>query len=125
MKSFFNGLALLLVFIICILFWVHQLEGQEKYIDISIYSVLMFTVLSIILQLLLRKSVYSPNKQLFISITLANMLLKIVFSALLLLLYKKLTLPLDTKFIIPFLIVYLGFTIFETWFMVRLSDGKS
>jgi hypothetical protein len=52
------------------------------------------------------------------------MLVKMVFSIVLLLVYKEVKQPLDGKFILPFLTIYLIFTIFETWFMVRLADEK-
>jgi len=124
MKNFLRGFALLMTILGVFLYILYSSVIQQYYIDISVYSILMFSILSILLHFFLKKSVSSPNKQLFLSITLGNMLIKMIFSACLLLIYNKLTQPPDTKFILPFLIIYLGFTIFETWFMVKLSDEK-
>ncbi len=127
MKHFFHfifRLFLVLVVLIPILYYMHTFEAQKNNVYVSIYSVAMFTVLSIFLYFFLHKSVRSPNLQLFISITLMNMLIKMACSVGLLLLYKAKYQPVNGKFIIPFLLVYLFFTIFETFFMVELADQK-
>ncbi len=127
MKHFFHflfHLFLVLVILIPILYCVHCFEAQKNNVYVSVYSISMFTVLSLLLYLFLYKSVKSPNKQLFISITLMNMLIKMTCSIVLLLIYKANYHPVNGKFIIPFLLVYLFFTIFETYFMVNLADQK-
>jgi len=121
---FIIRLCLVIIILIPVLVFVHSFASQKNYTTVSYYSVCMFTVLSIILYLLLYNSVKNPNKQLFISITLANMLIKMVCSIALLLIYRAVQQPADGKFIVPFLIIYLIFTIFETWFMIRLADKK-
>lgn len=127
MKNFFHfiiHLFLVLLFLIPFLYYIHSFEAQKNNVYVSIYSVMMFTIMSIILYFFLSKSVKSPNKQLFISITLMNMLIKMICSIGLLLIYKATYHPVNGKFIIPFLFVYLYFTIFETYFMVTLADQK-
>jgi hypothetical protein len=127
MKHFFyflSQLSLLLVVIIPVLYYIHSFDAQKNNVPVSLYSVSMFTVLSILLYIFLHKSVKHPDKQLFISITLMNMLIKMVCSIGLLLIYKVAYQPANGKFIIPFLVVYLFFTIFETYFMVNLADQK-
>ena len=84
----------------------------------------MFTLMSVVLYIILKKSLLNPDKQVFISITMANMLVRMLCSIILLLLYKNIKAPADNKFIISFLIVYIIFTIFETYFMVGLADQK-
>lgn len=122
MKYYIKGLIVALVVLFPVLFYIYTFEDQKNYVDISYYGVVMFGVLSILLFVFLTKSLKSTNKQLFISITLTNMLVKMVCSIMLLLIYKEINQPPDGKFIIPFLSIYLTFTIFETWFMVRLAD---
>lgn len=127
MKHFFHflfQLLVLLVVIIPVLYYIHSFDSQKNNVHVSLYSVSMFTVLSILLYIFLYKSVKNPDKQLFISITLMNMLVKMVCSIGLLLLYKAAYQPANGKFIFPFLIIYLFFTIFETYFMVNLADQK-
>ena len=122
MNYYIKGLALSLLVLIPLLYYIHSFDSQKQYIDISFYTVAMFALLSIFLFFFLRRSIFSSSKQLFISITLTNMLIKMFCSIALLLLYRELNQPPDGKFILPFLSIYLIFTIFETWFMVKLSD---
>jgi hypothetical protein len=125
MRHFFKGFALTQIILLPTLYYIHSFETQINYIDLSIYSVCLFSFLSIILYIFLGRSVAHPNKQLFLSITLANMITKMLFSILLLVIYKLVTKPADGKFIIPFICIYLFFTIFETWFMIKMANEKS
>jgi len=122
MNYYIKGLALSLLVLIPLLYYIHSFDSQKQYIDISFYTVAMFALLSIFLFFFLKRSIFSSSKQLFISITLTNMLIKMFCSIALLLIYRELNQPPDGKFILPFLSIYLIFTIFETWFMVKLSD---
>ena len=124
MKYFLRGYILMMAVLVPLLLYVHSLDTQKTYTPVSQYSLAMFSGLSVILYFFLRKSVKSPNKQLFISITLTNMLVKMVFSIVLLLIYRNIYHPADGKFIIPFLFVYIFFTTFETWFMIKMADEK-
>ena len=104
--------------------FVHTFESLKVYSDLSYYSIIMFSIMSIVLYILLRKSLFSADKQIFTSITLTNMLIRMLGSITLLLFYKKIKECLDNKFIISFLVIYVIFTIFETYFMVGLADQK-
>lgn len=121
---FARRLCLVIVILIPTLYVVHSFESLHNYLDLSIYSSIMFIVHSILLYMYMFKSAKSSDKQLFISLTLANMLVRVVCSIVLLIVYKKLFNPVDGKFIIPFLCVYLIFTIFESGFMVGLAGEK-
>ena len=122
--QFFGRLLLIILFLMVIMYFMHEIAALSRYRDLTLYSIIMFTVMSIVLYVILRKSLFNADKQVFISITLANMLMRMLCSIILLLIYKKLKAPADNNFIISFLIVYIIFTIFETYFMVRLSDHK-
>lgn len=122
MKNYIKGLSISLLILLPVLYYIHSFESQRQYTDISIYAMAMFFVLSIALFIFLKFALHSTNKQLFISVTLTNMLVKMIFSIALLVMYKEINQPQDGKFILPFLTIYLIFTIFETWFMVKMAD---
>jgi cation transporter-like permease len=84
----------------------------------------MFLILSLLHYLIIEKTVKKNRGQLFISYTMAGMLLKMFASIAVLLVYKYHKMPPDGKFVIPFLIIYLFFTTFETWFMMQLAGRK-
>lgn len=123
MKDYAKGYFIAIIILIPILYLIDSSLFDAGY-SIALYGIAMFTVLSILLYYFLRKSIFSPNKQLFLSITIANTLIKMVCSVGLLLIYKKIHNPIDGDFVLPFLIIYLVFTTFETWFMIRMADEK-
>jgi hypothetical protein len=122
MKYYLKGLGISLLILLPTLYYIHSFDSQKQYVDVSFYATIMFFILSIVLFLFLKLSLHSTNKQLFISVTLTNMLVKMIFSIALLVMYKEINQPQNGKFILPFLTIYLIFTIFETWFMVKMAD---
>ncbi|MFN8337664.1 MAG: hypothetical protein U0T36_01475 [Saprospiraceae bacterium] len=124
MKNFIIGYIISILVLIPILWSLMVFVLDSGTNTIIQYSLIMFTGLSIGLYYFLSISVRSPNKQMFISVTIANTLIKIVCSIGLLFAYKKVNNPPDGNFIFPFLAIYLVFTIFETWFMVKMADEK-
>ena len=123
-KQYLFGFLVCLMILIPSLIGVHQYLGEGKYIDLSVIGTVVFFVMSLLLFFFLNISLKSTNKQLFLSITLANMLVKMVTTIAILLIYRKFSAPPDNKFVFPFLIIYISFTIFETWFMVKLAHRK-
>jgi hypothetical protein len=122
--SFFLKFALLLFFLVLSLTLLHSFMAFSSYIDLSFYTVSMFSLLCVLLYYLLKMSVHSVQKQLFISLTMINTLAKMSCSVILLLIYYYVKQPADGKFIIPFLFIYFTFTIFETYFMLGLANQK-
>jgi hypothetical protein len=121
---FLIQLIVLMIVLFISMYIIHAFTSLTGYFDLSIFSICMFGGMSVVLYFLLRRSLSLPNKQTFISLTLANMLFRMAGSVFLLWLYKKFYEPVDNKFIYVFLLIYIIFTIFETYFMIRLSDQK-
>jgi FtsH-binding integral membrane protein len=121
---FVRNLLIFLTFLVLVLSVVHSFESQADTILLSVMAVVLFTLLSIGLFIALKISVKSTNKQLFISYTLINMLVRMVVSIVLLLVYREIFKPVDGKFVLPFLVIYVLFTIFETSFMLKIADEK-
>lgn len=84
----------------------------------------MFAVHAAILYIILWKSSTSPNRQIFLNVTLVNSLVKMAISVAFLVLYKVRVNPPNGKFIIPFVVIYVMYTIFETVFMLNLAEQK-
>ena len=108
----------------CLLFTIHRLEDYNKYWDITMVSVALFVLMSAGLYKISKLAVKSPNKQIFISIALGNLFVKFLMTGLILGIYYKITQPSDTKFVLPYLVIYISFTIFETVLLLKISDGK-
>ena len=121
---FVKNLLVFIAFLVVVLLFVHSFESQADTVILSIMTVVLFTMLSIGLYIALKISVKSTNKQLFISYTLLNMIIRMVLSIVLLLVYREIFKPVDGKFVLPFLVIYVLFTIFETSFMLKIADEK-
>jgi len=121
---FVRNLLVFLAFLVLVLVFLHSFESQSDTAILSIMTVVLFTILSIVLYIALRISVKSTNKQLFISYTILNMIIRMVISIGLLLMYREIYKPVDGKFVLPFLVIYILFTIFETSFMLKIADEK-
>lgn len=121
---FFGKLISVIIIVSCIMLWIHTWPVFSPYQNLTKYSILMFTVMSVLLYIFLYHSLYAKDRQIFISVTLINMFVRMAGSIVLLIIYKKYFNPADNKYIISFLIIYAIFTIFETYFMVGLADKK-
>lgn len=121
---FVRNLLIFLAFLVLVLVFLHSFESQSDTAILSVMTVVLFTILSIVLYIALRISVKSTNKQLFISYTILNMIIRMVMSIGLLLMYREIYKPVDGKFVLPFLVIYILFTIFETSFMLKIADEK-
>lgn len=93
----------------------------QPYWGLTLISVSLMVSLSIIAYFLALKAVKSDQRGSFINLIILNIMLKLFLSFALVLLYAKFTAPSNKLFVIPFLAVYLYFTIFETYFLSKQS----
>ncbi|MBK9255929.1 MAG: hypothetical protein IPM42_10610 [Saprospiraceae bacterium] len=124
LKSYLFYLVLVNILTLGILYYVDTFDRTSPYFNVGLTSLCLFTVFSTGLYLILRYFAKHPNKQLFLSGTVFNMFFKMLFSVGILMLYYVIKKPGDGAFVIPFLVVYVTFTIFETFFMLQLAQEK-
>lgn len=124
MKYLLRALVLTLAINFVILFVIHSFDSFSSYWDISMVSILVFLAMSFGLYFIAKKAFKSKNKQIFISIALGNLFFKFLITGIILAAYYKIVLPEDTKFVLPYLFIYISFTIFETVLLLKVSDGK-
>ena len=68
-----------------------------------------------------KKTARSSNKNAFTNAVMISLFVKMIVTACMILVFNKLTHPSSTIFLLPFFIVYLGYTIFEAYFMIHLG----
>ena len=122
--KFLITIIIFYILLLISLWFVHSFESQKNTIDLSLIATLLFTIQSIILFFVLHVSVKNKNRQIFISVTLINMIVKMILSIGVLLYYREILNPTDGKFLIPFLVVYTFFTVFETSIMIKIAGRK-
>lgn len=104
---------------------IYLLPGISPYLDLGIITWVLFSVLSVILFFIADKVVNLPERTKFISLTIANMLVKMMVSIGLIWTYYLAKKPQSGLFIVPFLLVYGIFTIFETRFLLQIADQNN
>lgn len=124
-NSFFFWLTLLTLILVSGLWFLHSLKGFDYFFDFSMICLAFFIFLSLVMFFLGKWAAASSNKNLFTAIVIFFVFGKLVFSLIILLTYHKLVQPVNGKFLIPFFIIYLFYTVFETVFMMRLGKLES
>ena len=95
-----------------------------QYSSVTWWSLALFIPLSIGMFFLGQRAAESENKFLFHNLIIVTIFAKMFLSVLVLLIYKKVFHPETKNFTLPFFLVYFIFTIFETYFMVKLAQKK-
>lgn len=99
--------------------------GQQAqfstYVDISTVSLIFFNLLSIVVFHLGLRMIKSRNKNDFSRLVLGFTGFKMMLSIAVVFIYQSVAEPTDRWFVIPFLLIYVVYTIFETYFLMRLG----
>ena len=91
------------------------------YQDIFWISILFFFLFSLLTYWLGNNAAQSDNKFAFTQVTFLFLFGKLLFSIFILIAYKKIADPENNLFVLPFFLVYLCYTAFETSFMMKLG----
>ena len=123
-RTFWLQISVLTIGTIALLFGLSLTEPLQPYRNFSWISLFFFVILSISMYLIGKKAALSPQKNLFTQLILVFTLIKMLLSVLIVLLYHRAVLPESNWFLLPFFLVYLIYTIFETYFMIRIGKMK-
>ena len=123
-RSFVLQLAGLAALVALLLLFLHQFPAIGEYQSFSWISWLCFIGISFLMFFLGKWSAMHRDRNLFVSISILLGGGKMLLAVLLVIVYSKLMQPTSRAFVIPFFLVYLCFTIFETYFMMKLAREK-
>ena len=87
----------------------------------SILTLVMFLFVSVVIFFLGRRSAGATNKQLFSNVFMASTMAKMFLCGMLVVSYVLLAEPTSKLFIVPFFWLYLVYTAFEVYFLMKLS----
>jgi hypothetical protein len=82
---------------------------------------IVFVVFSIVVYLLAIRLQKMENKMPFMNLIIVNMMMKFLIAGALVLWYYTSYAPYGGTFVIPFIIIYVCFTIFETYFLDKIA----
>lgn len=122
--TFFQQLFLLTLIVLLLLLALHQLPSLQQDAPFSWLSLAFFVLLSIVTYFIAYRSVQHKNKFAFVNASLVMTFVKMVLCIALVAAYIKLTNPPSRTFILPFLGIYVIYTIFETYFLMKIGKTK-
>jgi|CXWK01.1.fsa_nt_gi hypothetical protein len=123
-NHFYKSLSLVSVLSLILLYCYSEVFSIESFFGLGFYSFFIFLGLTLIVFKVAKKIIVHPNRTKFISFIISNMLLKMIVTVATVLIYFKTVKPTSQYFIVPFLTVYLIFTIFETYFLLKVANEK-
>ena len=122
---FFRQLSIISVLTAIVLFALNQWSLLSPYQDFSWISLAFFVLLTLAMYGVGTLTSKSKNTAAFTGTILGFTFGKMFFSLIIVIAYFQYTQPLSKVFVVPFFIVYLIYTVFETWFMMKLGKQKS
>ena len=102
---------------------IHQLSIFRNDQYLSVIGIIMFSIYTIGLYFLSTLSVRSPNKGMFTAVHIGTIFFKMVLTIAIAMMYKKQYLPESRYYILPFILIYIAFTVHETWMMMKVSKN--
>ena len=124
-RIFFIQLGVISLSTFLILFLLNQIPQFSPFKTFSYISCLGFILFSAGMYFLSYRAAMSSDKSLFLQQVLITTFMKMGLCIFVIIGYFKLAEPSSKMYAVPFLIVYLIFTIFETYFMMKLSKVKN
>ena len=112
------------LFTLFLLFILHSFPLFQPYWDLSILSLAFYILLSIFMFILGKKTAGNKNVNDFSQVVFGSIIGKMLLTVVLVVVYFKLKQPDNQHFLLPFFLIYLVFTAFETSFMMKLSKLK-
>ena len=100
-------------------------QDWSAHLKIGFYLQFFYICLYLPTFMIAKKAAQSTNKQLFTGIIMLSVLLKLVVSITVVFWYHKVFHPQGPLFLLPFFLVYIIYTIFESQFMIKLGKNDT
>ena len=122
-RKFWTQTGLLTLSSAILLFGLSFYPPLSPYLIFGMVCLIFFVALSVLMYRSGKKAAVSSQPNLFTQLILIFTLTKMFLSVILVFVFFRLTHPTSNWFLAPFFLIYLIYTIFETYFMIRI--GKS
>ena len=107
------------------LFLLQYVESFQAQMGFSWSCLGFFVVLSTVMFFAGKRAAQSKNKNDFTGVALGFTIIKLFAAILIILFYSKGFQPQTNNFILPFIVIYVIYTAFETYFMMQLGKMKT
>lgn len=102
-----------------------QIFDIEGIVFLMTFSIALYSILCITIYIAGRLLINSPRRNLYLGLIMMNVLFKMVFSIVIVYIYRERYAPAESYYLLPFIVSYILFTIFETHFMMQQSDAEN
>ncbi|NNE28869.1 MAG: hypothetical protein HKN16_04510 [Saprospiraceae bacterium] len=103
------------------LIFMGQTQVYGPYIDLGWITWVCLVVATILIYQVGKKASNAANRNAFFQVVIISMLGKMFLAFILAMLYFQIQQPTENVFVVPLFVVYLGFTIYETYLLMKLS----
>ena len=124
-RTFLIELSIFSFIMLAILIALAYVPLTLPYQNFGWLSWVIFICLSLWMFYIGQRAAVSNNKFAFSNLVIGTMIIKLFLGFTLSVLYYQLAQPANKYFIIPLSVVYLGYTGFETYFMMKLGKNKA
>ena len=123
--DFYKKISLLTGCLLISLAAISQLSPFQETLYFSIGATLIFVVFTIAIYHIGSKSVESPDKNMFFGVAISSIFLKLIMTLAILFSYQMVFKPSSKLYLLPFLLIYLVYTVFETSVLMKLAKSDN
>ncbi|HFA51466.1 MAG TPA: hypothetical protein ENJ95_20830 [Bacteroidetes bacterium] len=124
-RRFFVQLTILTFVLTAVVLGLQTLPAFRPHTFFSLISIGFFVLLSIAMFFMAAKAAVSKDKHAFTRLIMLFTLSKMILTAVLVIVYKQVAEPKGLVFVLPFFLIYIAYTVFETMFMTKLGKIKA
>jgi len=118
---FYKKISILTGCLLIFLAVLAQFSPFQNTLYFSIISTLVFFIFTISVYHIGLKVVDNPNKNLFSGVAITSIIIKLILILGFLFTYQAIKGPIAKHYLLPFILIYLVYTVFETMVMMRLA----
>ncbi|MEZ5058490.1 MAG: hypothetical protein R2879_15765 [Saprospiraceae bacterium] len=122
--KFYSQLALVSVVMLSVLFGMKFIKPLAPYFWLSIFIWAFFIFYSVLMYIVGSLSLKNENQKSFTSLVIGFTFGKMLLAVLIIVVYSQGYNPESQLYVVPFFLIYIVYTIFETSFMMRLGNPK-
>ncbi len=121
LKKFLSQIGIVTLLAILTAFLLHLSPRLASNALLSWMGIAFYLIFCLLVYFIASWAAHQPQKSLFTGLSLLITIAKMGFSVIVVGIYFKIYEPTERLFVVPFLIIYVIYTIYETYFLMKLS----
>ena len=122
--NFYKKIGFLIVGLLILTAGLSQISIFQNTFYFSVATISIFLIFTVGVYHLASRSLDSPNKNQYFTVAISSIIVKMLMVLAILFFYKAIAQPISCLFLIPFIFIYLAFTVFETSVLMKLAKPE-